>query len=100
MQYAGGLQEKMVRFGSIAQGWDVNLERSPLGLSLPAPLRLAVTTFHFRTTPVITKISGQLTHVAEESATVAHEPFEYQVFIPDFTPRQLQSQAGREQDVH
>jgi len=49
---------------------------------------------------VITKLSGRLTHIAEESATIAHTPFEYQVFVPDFARRQLQTQVGQEVSLH
>jgi len=49
---------------------------------------------------VITKISGRLTNVAQEFATVAHEPFEYQVYIPDFARRMLQSQVGHDVSLH
>ena len=49
---------------------------------------------------MITKITGKLIAVAQEFATVAHEPFEYQVFIPEFARRTLQSQLGHEVSLH
>lgn len=49
---------------------------------------------------MITKISGQLMHVAEEFATVSHEPFEYQVYIPEFARRTLQLQLGQTVSLH
>jgi Holliday junction DNA helicase RuvA len=38
---------------------------------------------------LITKISGKLVSVHEDSATIAVDPFEYQVLIPDFTLRAM-----------
>lgn len=49
---------------------------------------------------MITKISGRLVALAEESATLAHEPFEYQVYIPDFARRMLQAQLGQSVSLH
>ncbi len=49
---------------------------------------------------MITKISGKLMAVAEEFATLAHEPFEYQVFIPEFARRTLQAQLGHVVSLH
>jgi holliday junction DNA helicase RuvA len=43
---------------------------------------------------LITKISGILTAVDEDAATIEVAPFEYEVLIPDFVRRQLQSQIG------
>jgi Holliday junction DNA helicase RuvA len=45
---------------------------------------------------VITKITGQLVSLDEEAATLAVEPFEYQVFVAQNTHRHLQSQIGRQ----
>jgi Holliday junction DNA helicase RuvA len=44
---------------------------------------------------MITKITGLLTALGDEFATISHEPFEYQVFIPDFARRILGSQIGQ-----
>jgi holliday junction DNA helicase RuvA len=49
---------------------------------------------------VITKITGRLTHVATEYATLEHEPFEYQVYIPEFARRMLQSHLGEPVSLH
>jgi Holliday junction DNA helicase RuvA len=49
---------------------------------------------------VITKITGRLTGLSEECATVAYEPFEYQVYIPDYARRMLQSQIGQSVSLH
>lgn len=38
--------------------------------------------------------------MADESVTLAHEPFEYQVFIPDFARRALQSHVGQTVSLH
>lgn len=43
---------------------------------------------------MITKITGQLVALDDESATLAAEPFEYQVFIPQFVHRHLQGKVG------
>lgn len=44
---------------------------------------------------MITRIRGELTSVADETATLAVDAFDYQVLIPDFNRRQLQSQVGQ-----
>jgi Holliday junction DNA helicase RuvA len=49
---------------------------------------------------VITKISGNLLRLDEESATVGVEAFEYQVFIAESTRRVLQSQVGQQVSLH
>jgi len=49
---------------------------------------------------LITKITGKLTHVGEDQAVVAYEAFEYQVLIPEFTRRQLQSRVGETVSLH
>jgi len=48
---------------------------------------------------LITKITGKLLAVAED-ATLAVDPFEYAVGIPDFNRRQLQSQIGQRISLH
>lgn len=45
---------------------------------------------------MISKISGQLILLQEEFATLAIPPFEYQVFISEFTRRQLQGRLGEQ----
>jgi len=45
---------------------------------------------------VISKISGQLLFLQEEFATLAVPPFEYQVFISEYTRRQLQGRIGEQ----
>ena len=49
---------------------------------------------------MITKITGQLRSVADEQATLEAAPFEYQVLIPDFVRRQLQSRFGETISLH
>ena len=49
---------------------------------------------------MITKISGKLVSLSEESATLEISPFEYEVFIPDFTRRQLQAKIGTQISLH
>ncbi|MEZ6090154.1 MAG: Holliday junction branch migration protein RuvA [Pirellulaceae bacterium] len=49
---------------------------------------------------MITKITGKLVALSEESATLEIAPFEYEVFIPDFTRRQLQSKIGSQISLH
>ncbi len=46
---------------------------------------------------MINKVTGRLTHVADDWATLAIGAFEYEVMIPEFTRRQLQ--AALNQDV-
>ena len=43
---------------------------------------------------MITKITGKLVHLSEEAATLEIGAFEYEVFIPEFVRRQLQSSVG------
>jgi Holliday junction DNA helicase RuvA len=45
---------------------------------------------------VISKISGQLILLQDEFATLAVSPFEYQVFISEYTRRQLQGRIGEQ----
>ncbi|HUG67757.1 MAG TPA: Holliday junction branch migration protein RuvA [Pirellulaceae bacterium] len=49
---------------------------------------------------MITKLTGKLLSVEEDSVTVSVEPFEYEVLIPDFNRRQLQSQLGKSVSFH
>lgn len=43
---------------------------------------------------MITKISGKLTNLDGDTATLGIDAFEYEVLIPEFTRRQLQSKIG------
>lgn len=45
---------------------------------------------------MISKISGQLILLQDEFATLAVSPFEYQVFISEYTRRQLQGRIGEQ----
>jgi holliday junction DNA helicase RuvA len=49
---------------------------------------------------VITRIQGQLASVRDEDATLVAGPFDYQVLIPDFVRRQLQSRVGSDVSLH
>ena len=49
---------------------------------------------------MITKITGKLVALAEESLTLSSGAFEYEVLIPEFTRRQLQSRQGEEICLH
>ena len=49
---------------------------------------------------MITKITGTLTALFDERAILAVGPFEYEVQIPDFTRRQLQSELKKEVSLH
>ena len=49
---------------------------------------------------MITKITGKLLRLADDSATLAIEPFEYDVSVPEYTRRQLQSQLGDVVSLH
>ncbi|QDV67332.1 Holliday junction ATP-dependent DNA helicase RuvA [Rosistilla carotiformis] len=49
---------------------------------------------------MITKITGKLASLSEESAILDIPPFEYEVFIPDFTRRQLQGKIGTTISLH
>lgn len=49
---------------------------------------------------MITKIIGKLVAVSDDEATLLASPFEYQVLIPDFCRRQLQSQIGDSVCLH
>jgi len=49
---------------------------------------------------VITKIKGLLLSVGDDVLTLAVEAYEYQIFIPDFARRQLQSKVGKEISLH
>lgn len=45
---------------------------------------------------MITKISGQLISLEEEAATLSVPPMEYEVLIPEYTRRHLQTQIGKQ----
>ncbi len=49
---------------------------------------------------MITRITGQLTLLAESELTLRVGAFEYEVLIPDFTRRQLQQRLGEEISLH
>ena len=49
---------------------------------------------------MITKITGQLLSVSEDTLTLAAGVFEYQVLIPEFTRRQLQTRIGEQISLH
>lgn len=49
---------------------------------------------------MITKITGTLLSVSDDTATLVVEPFEYEVLIPEFNRRQLQSQIGQRVSLH
>ena len=49
---------------------------------------------------MISAIAGKLIQVGETSVTIAAAPFDYEVFVGDFTRRQLQSKIGQEIRLH
>lgn len=49
---------------------------------------------------MITKITGRVVTVANDVATLAAGPFEYEVLIPEFARRRLQSHLGKEASLH
>jgi len=49
---------------------------------------------------VITNISGTLTHLEEDRATLQVGPLAYEILIPEFVRRQLQSNLGEEISLH
>jgi Holliday junction DNA helicase RuvA len=49
---------------------------------------------------LITKITGELLALTDDSATLANPPFEYEIAIPEFTRRQLQSELGKPISLH
>ena len=49
---------------------------------------------------MITKIKGQLSSVAEDTLILDIGPYEYQIAIPDFARRQLQSKLNTEISLH
>ena len=49
---------------------------------------------------MITKITGVLCRVENDAATLAIDAFEHEVFIPEFTRRQLQAQLGQQVSLH
>lgn len=49
---------------------------------------------------MITKISGKLLSVGDDQATLGIPPFEYQVLIPEFTRRHLQTCLGEVVHLH
>ena len=49
---------------------------------------------------MITKITGQLSALHEDNATLSVVPFEYEVLIPEYTRRHLQSDIGKTVSLH
>jgi Holliday junction DNA helicase RuvA len=49
---------------------------------------------------MITKISGQLIGLEDESATLSVPPMEYEVLIPEYTRRHLQTETGKQVSLH
>jgi holliday junction DNA helicase RuvA len=49
---------------------------------------------------MITKLTGRVAHVAGDVATIAAEPFEYEVLIPEFARRRLQGEIGKKAALH
>ena len=49
---------------------------------------------------MITKVTGKLLHVGEETLTLGIAAFEYEVLIPEFTRRQLAGRRGDEISLH
>ncbi|HUY33646.1 MAG TPA: Holliday junction branch migration protein RuvA [Pirellulales bacterium] len=49
---------------------------------------------------MITKITGKLLQVGDDTVTLGIEAFEYEVRIPEFTRRQLQPQLGQAVSLH
>jgi Holliday junction DNA helicase RuvA len=49
---------------------------------------------------MISKITGQLVALHSDFAIVAANPFEYEILIPEYTRRQLQSELGKTISLH
>ena len=49
---------------------------------------------------MITKVTGQLLSLAEDTLTLGVGPFEYEILIPEFSRRQLQTALGQEVRLH
>jgi Holliday junction DNA helicase RuvA len=49
---------------------------------------------------LITKITGKLLSISGDTATIQIEAFEYEVLIPEFNRRQLQSRIGQVVSLH
>lgn len=49
---------------------------------------------------MITKISGKLSNLGDDSATLSIPPMEYEVMIAEFTRRHLQPQLGKDVELH
>src|SRR5208283_3140181 len=49
---------------------------------------------------MITKITGQLTALQENTLSLRIDAFEYEILIPEFTRRHLQQQIGQQISLH
>ena len=49
---------------------------------------------------MITKLTGKLVRLGDEEATIAVDPFEYEVLIPEFTRRRIQMELGNAISLH
>jgi Holliday junction DNA helicase RuvA len=50
--------------------------------------------------PLITKITGRVLNVDDDSLTIAIDAFEYRALIPEFVRRQLQNRLGETVSLH
>jgi Holliday junction DNA helicase RuvA len=71
----------------VARGWSKPETWSKLLLAISAP----PTTNQQLPTTLITKITGQLVELGEETLTLEVGAFEYEILIPEFSRRQLQA---------
>tara|TARA_B100001123_G_scaffold27994_1_gene29866 strand:+ start:11509 stop:12138 length:630 start_codon:yes stop_codon:yes gene_type:complete len=49
---------------------------------------------------VITRIHGKLLRVGENTATLSCAPFDYEILVPEFARRQLETEVGQEIHLH
>ena len=49
---------------------------------------------------MITRIHGKLLRVGESTATLSCAPFDYEILVPEFARRQLESEVGQEIHLH
>ena len=49
---------------------------------------------------MITRVHGKLLRVGESTATLACAPFDYEILVPEFARRQLETEVGQEIHLH
>jgi holliday junction DNA helicase RuvA len=67
---------------------------------LPSSFGFRHSSFSYKENDLITKITGQLTALQDNTLTLRIDAFEYELLIPEFTRRHLQQQIGQQVSLY